>query len=465
MRIIKAIVIMCVISFISLLSLPQADAFGGKITSLYGYRIHPIWGRGMGHGGVDLGVEYGTALPAVVSGTITDMGWQGADPHSGYGRYLEIQDDKTGKYFIYAHLDSYAVTQGQHVNQGDIVAYCGLTGATNGPHLHLTVYTSIDAEAENGGDREDPLPYMIAAGWNLEGDTSGNTIGSGIKEIFGKVIPSITYDMDWAEYFKPSEILANAAKSMFEYFTKAMDHIKDNLRNILILLCVLDLLWYLAKTCMEVEEFTAHKLAVKGIRYGFFVAVWDSWRALFKDIFLPLYEEVASLYGGSTVTVTDMLSFDSLYNQLSQILGNNLHLTWVFNPVTGVPGLGTFIMCNLFVCLILAVSILLCLYILVRISYFYVVCIFGVLGLPIALIPYLKVSAGTFLGSILNYALELAFTASMFSILLKFLESLPPVEADSPTGLLLFLIQFGFVTYITINCSKWSKHFSSRFSL
>lgn len=465
MRIVKAVVVMCIISFITLFSLPTAEAFGGTITSLYGYRVHPIWGRGMGHGGVDLAVEYGTALPAIVSGTITDIGWQGSTPHSGYGQYLEIQDDKTGKHFIYAHLDSVAVSVGTHVNQGDIVAYCGLTGATTGPHLHLTVYTNVDAEVESGGDREDPLPYMEAAGWNLNGDTSGNTYGKGTGGIFGKLIPSITYDMDWAEYFKPSETLANAAKNVFDFFTKAMDHIKDNLRNILFTLCVLDLLWYLAKTCMELEPLTPQKFFSKLIRYGFFIAIWDSWRTIFKEVFFPLYEDIATLYSGSTVTVEDMLSFDSLYNQLSQILGSNLSLSWTFNPVTGVPGLALFIICNILVFLILIISFILCLYILVRISYFYIVCIFGVLGLPLSMIPVLNVHAGTMLGNVLSYALELSFTASMFSIMLNFLQTLKPVEADSAVGLLLFLIQFGFVTYMVINCSKWSRHFTGRFSL
>lgn len=462
MRIVKAVVVMCIISFITLFSLPTAEAFGGAVTSPYGMRIHPIWGDLRLHNGADLGVEYGTALPALGSGTV-GTGWD----HGGYGRWLEITSDtpdSQGRYrrFLYAHLSGYAsgLQDGSHVNQGDIIGYSGDTGGVTGPHLHIVTYFTAEY-----GDCEDPVPFMLAAGWDLSGDLSGNTYGEGDPWALGKKIPSITYDMDWAEYFKPSETLANAAKNVFDFFTKAMDHIKDNLRNILLTLCVLDLLWYLAKTCMELEPLTPQKFFSKLIRYGFFIAIWDSWRTIFKEVFFPLYEDIATLYSGSTVTVEDMLSFDSLYNQLSQILGNNLSLSWTFNPITGVPGLALFIACNILVFLILIISFVLCLYILVRISYFYIVCIFGVLGLPLSMIPVLNVHAGTMLGNVLSYALELSFTASMFSIMLNFLQTLKPVEADSAVGLLLFLIQFGFVTYMVINCSKWSRHFTGRFSL
>ena len=56
------------------------------------------------------------------------------------GIYLAIEN---GRYkTAYAHLDSYAVVDGQAVTRGDVIGYIGSTGMSTGPHLHYEVWES-----------------------------------------------------------------------------------------------------------------------------------------------------------------------------------------------------------------------------------------------------------------------------------------------------------------------------------
>lgn len=106
------------------------------ISSSYGYRYDPISGVYKLHGGTDTCCWSGTmgkAVRASASGTVIISTW-----HSAYGYYVGI-DHGNGIVTIYAHNSSLNVSVGQHVNQGDIVAYAGSTGYSTGAHCHFEV--------------------------------------------------------------------------------------------------------------------------------------------------------------------------------------------------------------------------------------------------------------------------------------------------------------------------------------
>ncbi|MES2314625.1 MAG: M23 family metallopeptidase [Patescibacteria group bacterium] len=91
-----------------------------------------------GHNGVDLAAPVGTPIVASAGGTVIisriNGGWNG-----GYGNFVVISHSN-GTQTLYSHMQSKTVvTAGQHVNQGDLVGYIGMTGHTTGPHVHFEI--------------------------------------------------------------------------------------------------------------------------------------------------------------------------------------------------------------------------------------------------------------------------------------------------------------------------------------
>ena len=105
----------------------------GVITSEFGWRTHPIFGTARFHSGLDIGADYGDPICAAQSGVVSYAGWI-----SGYGNTIMI-DHGGGIVTLYGHNQSLAVGEGQSVAQGEVVAYCGSTGNSTGPHCHFEV--------------------------------------------------------------------------------------------------------------------------------------------------------------------------------------------------------------------------------------------------------------------------------------------------------------------------------------
>ena len=105
----------------------------GPITSEFGWRTHPIFGGSKFHSGLDIGGEYGAPIKAARGGVVTHSGWI-----DGYGNTVMI-DHGNGLVTLYGHNQSLAVSIGQTVRQGQIIAYCGSTGNSTGPHCHFEV--------------------------------------------------------------------------------------------------------------------------------------------------------------------------------------------------------------------------------------------------------------------------------------------------------------------------------------
>ena len=109
-----------------------------NITSHYGYRVHPISNTKEMHLGIDIGLPLGTPIFATHTGEITQVQFS----NTGYGNMLRLRgegSDGVVYYTLFAHLDEIHVTQGQEVEQGDLIATVGSTGDSTGPHLHLEV--------------------------------------------------------------------------------------------------------------------------------------------------------------------------------------------------------------------------------------------------------------------------------------------------------------------------------------
>ena len=108
------------------------------MTSPFGWRTHPIYGTRKFHSGIDFGVDYGTEVSAAQSGTVTYAGWI-----SGYGNAVII-DHGNGITTLYGHNQSLAVSEGDSVTMGQVIAYAGSTGNSTGPHCHFEVRINDD---------------------------------------------------------------------------------------------------------------------------------------------------------------------------------------------------------------------------------------------------------------------------------------------------------------------------------
>lgn len=110
------------------------------ISSYYGSRVDPVSGTSYDfHLGVDIAGAVGTPVYAAQSGTVTmTQAWDGSSTWGmmSYGNCIDISHS-SGLTTRYAHLSQILVSEGQWVNQGDVIGLIGATGNVTGAHLHF----------------------------------------------------------------------------------------------------------------------------------------------------------------------------------------------------------------------------------------------------------------------------------------------------------------------------------------
>ena len=114
-------------------TIPTGLPVSGRLSSSYGYRIHPILGGGRLHRGIDIAAPPGTPIQATSDGRVERAGWDG-----GYGLMVEL-DDGVGIETLYGHMSRLAVAKGEMVHKGDVLGYVGSTGLSTGPHVHYEI--------------------------------------------------------------------------------------------------------------------------------------------------------------------------------------------------------------------------------------------------------------------------------------------------------------------------------------
>jgi murein DD-endopeptidase MepM/ murein hydrolase activator NlpD len=125
---------------------------GWEINSPFGMRKHPVTGKKKFHHGVDLKAEAGTLVFATADGIVDFAAF---DKDSGFGNLLVLVHN-FGFTTYFGHLEGFAVTPGEFVEKGQLVAYTGSSGKTTGPHLHY--------EVRRLQRKLDPAPFLD---WDL----------------------------------------------------------------------------------------------------------------------------------------------------------------------------------------------------------------------------------------------------------------------------------------------------------
>jgi len=112
-------------------------------------RFHPILNKWRSHKGTDFAAPTGTKVKVTADGVVSVVGRQ-----NGYGNVIMVSHQ--GRYTtVYGHLSRYAqgLHKGQHVAQGEVIGYVGMTGLATGPHLHY--------EFRVGEQQRDPLRVAL----------------------------------------------------------------------------------------------------------------------------------------------------------------------------------------------------------------------------------------------------------------------------------------------------------------
>jgi len=120
---------------------------GGRLTSMFGMRRHPVTGSRKMHEGLDIAVPSGTRVGAAADGIVTLTGHDVG--HYGTAVFIDHQN---GYITHYGHLSKICVRTGQRVKAYQMIARSGSTGRSTGPHLHFTI--------KKRGVSKDPLKFI-----------------------------------------------------------------------------------------------------------------------------------------------------------------------------------------------------------------------------------------------------------------------------------------------------------------
>ena len=108
---------------------------GGRHTSSFGMRLHPILGVRKMHNGTDFAAATGTPIKAAADGKVIKVKSGGAA-----GRHVRIKH-LFGYQSEYMHLSRFArrTRVGAAIKKGQVLGYVGTSGRSTAPHLHYGI--------------------------------------------------------------------------------------------------------------------------------------------------------------------------------------------------------------------------------------------------------------------------------------------------------------------------------------
>lgn len=115
-------------------ALSPMDPSTYRLSSPFGYRVHPVLGYRKRHTGMDFACPPGNPIYVSGGGVVVKVARQ----RTGYGNHVEV-DHGFGYKTRYAHMSRIDVKQGQRLERGDCLGLSGRSGLVSGPHLHYEV--------------------------------------------------------------------------------------------------------------------------------------------------------------------------------------------------------------------------------------------------------------------------------------------------------------------------------------
>lgn len=150
------------------------EVIGGSEISVYGFVlptpefvVNSPFGKRPGilngfHNGTDLDCNTGDPILALADGKIQ---WTGLDKYGAQIITMNFPNNGNA-YAMYAHMSKTYVRANQEVRRGEVIAACGSTGYSTGPHLHI--------EIKIGGTYRNPENYLPKKGYQTDTDENEN---------------------------------------------------------------------------------------------------------------------------------------------------------------------------------------------------------------------------------------------------------------------------------------------------
>ncbi len=190
----------------------------------------PRYSSGSYHSGTDFPVPLNTPVYATCDGEVVSV----RSLTTSYGKHIKIKATVNGSivYMRYCHLNSFAVSNGERVRAGQLIAYSGSTGNSTGPHLHYEVRNANDYYGNASSPTLNPRNYLPGSSYTY---ASASPAPSNPQPSFGNLVnlgdsfsarirhcSSGKYLTNWDN----SNVYLDSAKS--EYFVKQIWKFKRN---------------------------------------------------------------------------------------------------------------------------------------------------------------------------------------------------------------------------------------------
>ena len=111
------------------------------------------WRWGRWHKGIDIGASYEDVYASASGYAYNEY------DRNGYGTYVMVFHGD-GYVTLYGHLAESKVSNGQYVEQGEVIATSGNSGASQGAHLHFEIRKANSFSDFFGNNWLDPLDYL-----------------------------------------------------------------------------------------------------------------------------------------------------------------------------------------------------------------------------------------------------------------------------------------------------------------
>ena len=156
----SVVIILCVIASILAVSETAMEVNAASTNWSWPTSVHtiksdwPTYSSGSYHGGTDFLVALNSPVYSTCDGEVVAV----TSLTTSYGKHIKIKATVNGSivYMRYCHLNSFAVSVGDKVTSGQLIAYSGSTGNSTGPHLHYEVRKG----GTSGTYHTDPYNYL-----------------------------------------------------------------------------------------------------------------------------------------------------------------------------------------------------------------------------------------------------------------------------------------------------------------